>query len=506
MSARLWFGVLGGLTLAGLPARAGAQAVGSEFRVNTTVRSQGSPSVAGNASGEFVVVWHGGNTEGYRYFYTIFGQRYDGQGQALGANFRVRFDRRKSDQHADVAVHPTGHFVVVWDTSSLVGPDAIYGRRYDSSGAPLGGVFQVNSYTTSGRDFPSVATDAAGNFVVVWRGPQDGSGWGVFGQRFNSAGEAVGGEFQVNSFTTGNQERPSVTFAGANQFVVVWESTGQDGDGEGVFGQRFDGAGNALGAEFLVNSYTTSGQLRASIAGDASGNFVVVWDSRGQEGSSTGIFGQRFDATGQALGSEFQANSYTTSTQTTPSVASDAAGNFVVTWESTSNQDGDSWGVFGQRYDSAGVAQGDEFQINTYTTGPQDSSSVAATGTNEFVVVWEGTLDDIFGQRYDFEGPTITVVSPNTNVQWRIGSRQRIKWTHDLGLNATFRIELDRNDDGTYEELIADDVPVENASQGQFAWMVTGPQTTKARVRVSWTDDLAVADASDVTFQIRPAP
>lgn len=146
--------------MAGLPARAGAQAVGSEFRINQR-SSFGHPSVAANASGEFVVAWHGSNTEGYRYFYTIFGQRYDGQGQALGTNFRVRFDKRKSDQHADVAVDPVGHFVVVWDTLTTSGNFDIYGQRYDSSGAALGGVFQVNSDTTSSKDFPSVAIDAA---------------------------------------------------------------------------------------------------------------------------------------------------------------------------------------------------------------------------------------------------------------------------------------------------------------------------------------------------------
>ena len=91
-------------------------------------------------------------------------------------------------------------------------------------------------------------------------------------------------------------------------------------------------------------------------------------------------------------------------------------------------------------------------------------------------------------------------------MKWRIGSVQRIKWTHNLGLGATFRIELDRDDDGSYEELIADAVTVDNAMRGSFAWTVTGPPSGTTRVRVSWTDDLSVSDASDVTFQIRPIP
>jgi hypothetical protein len=95
------------------------------------------------------------------------------------------------------------------------------------------------------------------------------------------------------------------------------------------------------------------------------------------------------------------------------------------------------------------------------------------------------------------------VVNPNTNVRWLIGSVKEIRWTHDVGADSTFRIELDRNDDGSYEELIAANAPANSPTSGAFAWGVTGPPTGKARVRVSWTDDLSVSDVSDVTFRIK---
>ena len=50
---------------------------------------------------------------------------------------------------------------------------------------PVGSEFQVNTYTTSGQSGPAMATDADGDFVVVWRSEnQDGSSYGVFGRRF----------------------------------------------------------------------------------------------------------------------------------------------------------------------------------------------------------------------------------------------------------------------------------------------------------------------------------
>ncbi len=56
-------------------------------------------------------------------------------------------------------------------------------------------------------------------------------------------------------------------------------------------------AQNPQGSEFQVNSYTTDIQIKAAVATDSSGNFVVVWRSNGSEGSDTSsasIQGQRF--------------------------------------------------------------------------------------------------------------------------------------------------------------------------------------------------------------------
>ena len=63
--------------------------------------------------------------------------------------------------------------------------DGVFGQRYASSGAPLGPEFRVNTYTTNSQDLPSVASDASGNFVVVWQQQRAGRlGYGVFGQRY----------------------------------------------------------------------------------------------------------------------------------------------------------------------------------------------------------------------------------------------------------------------------------------------------------------------------------
>src|SRR5207244_10430420 len=148
--------------------------------------------------------------------------------------------------------------------------------------------------------------------------------------------------------TAGDQEDPSAAADGQGDFVVAWQSQGQDGDGWGVYARHYNAAG-ALGGEVQVNSTTAGDQENARVAMSSDGTSVVVWQSQGQDGSGWGVFGQRYDSTGGPVGSEFQVNTTTAGDQADPSVAVSVGGAFVVTWSSQS-QDGDGWGVFGQRF------------------------------------------------------------------------------------------------------------------------------------------------------------
>jgi hypothetical protein len=309
-----------------------------------------------------------------------------------------------------VASDSAGNFVVVWGSYYQDGSGfGVFGQRYASTGALLGPAFRVNTYTTMGQRHPAVASDSSGNFVVVWQSSsQDGSSYGVFGRRYASSGAPLGPEFRVNTFTTNSQSQPAVASDSSGNFVVVWTSDFQDGASGGVFGQVFARSGAPVGPEFQLNAYTTNSQGYPAVAADASGNFVVVWTSYFQDGSSSGVFGQLCCSSTGDLGLEFRVNTFTPDFQGFPAVASDSSGNFVVTWESN-NQDGSSSGIFGRRYDRTGAALGPEFRVNTYTTDLQRFPAVASDSSGKFVVAWMsyrgGSNYDIFGQRYSAIAP-----------------------------------------------------------------------------------------------------
>jgi hypothetical protein len=388
-----------------VPAAAGAQGdpVGPEFRVNTyTPGNEFGASVSTDALGNFVVVWQSSGQDGS--LTGIYGQRYAASGVPLGPEFRVNTYTTSNQFTSALASDASGGFVAVWTSQLQDGSNfGIYGQRYSVSGTPAGPEFRVNSATAGSQFVPAVTAAPAGDFVVVWMSP-DGSDYGISGQRYSSAGAPVGPEFRVNTFTVAYQATATLAADATGGFVVVWASDGQDGSAYGIFGQRYDAAGAPLGSEFRVNTYTSGNQTDPEVDVDAAGNFVVVWQSSLQDGSGGGVFGQRFAASGAPLGGDFRVNSHTTSDQMRPVVTLDSSGNFVAAWQSA-GQDGSANGVFAQRFDAAGAPLGAEFRVNTFVAGEQDDPAVAAAATGHFVVVWssldqDGSNYGVFGQRY----------------------------------------------------------------------------------------------------------
>ena len=392
---------------------------GSETRVNTrTANFQASPSVAMDAVGDYVVAWQSLGQDGSGY--DIFAQRYNVAGTALGGEFHVNTYTTSNQTFPKVAMDAAGDFVVTWVSFGQIGSSDsnVYAQRYNAAGITQGSEFQVNTSTAGNQLAASIAMDTTGDFVVSWASfGQDGSGYGIYAQRYNTTGMALGGEFQVNSVTASNQTTPSVSIDAVGDFVVAWTSSGQDGNGTGIFAQRFLATGAAQGSEFRVNTFAISNQISPKVAEDGIGDFVVTWSSYGQDGGSYGIYAQRYNAAGIAQGSEFLVNSTKSNNQTNSSVSMDTIGEFVVTWGSQ-GQDGSGYGIYAQRYNSAGVAQRSELRVNTYTTGDQNFPSIAIDVAGDFVVAWssdgqDGSGTGIYAQRYQADvAPLLYQIEP----------------------------------------------------------------------------------------------
>jgi hypothetical protein len=309
-------------------------------------------------------------------------------GQAIntGNDVVVNSITANNQQNPAVAVDSaTGTYFVVWESLQSSSDYNVYGRIVNELGNPQGADFLVGNYS-NGR-FPQIAENASGQVVIIWSSNGvDGDGQGVFG-RLATANGTLGTTFSVNSTTAKNQITPSVGISSNGSFVVVWASEGQDGDNFGIYGQRFSATGSKVGSEFLVNTSTSGYQGYPDVAVNHDGSFVVVWQSNGTDGSGNGIYGQRFAASGATVGSEFRVNNTTLENQQEPAVAIQSNGAFGVTWSSY-GQDYAKYGVYACFYDSLGGVQNAEFKVNSLTEGNQGHADIATIASGDYFITY----------------------------------------------------------------------------------------------------------------------
>ncbi|MBM4355768.1 MAG: hypothetical protein FJ109_18590, partial [Deltaproteobacteria bacterium] len=384
----------------------------TELRVNSqTLWGQWGPSVAGLTDGGFAVAWTSNNQDGS--YDGIFAQLFLADGSRDGNEFQVNTYTFKSQRNPSVARLAEGGFVVVWEGYAQDTSDSgVFGQMFNADGSASGNEFQVNTYTPGNQVNADVAALGDGGFVVAWESP-DGGGkyYGVFCQRFDSGGARAGAEFQADSYMLGDQRAPAVAGLGGGEFVVTWHSMYQDFSGLGVFGQRFSAAGTKLGTEFQVNTQTEKNQGAPSVAPLAGGGFLVAFDGQGTGWSGMRIFRARFYPDGTNQGTDLEVSVYKGSSLTGPRLAPLAGGGAAVVWNSQ-YQDGAAAGVFGRRLSSIGVPDGAEIQVNTYTVGDQYEPAVASLTDGGFVVAWsswaqDGSQEGVFAQMFDAGGSKV---------------------------------------------------------------------------------------------------
>jgi len=381
---------------------------GDEFLVNTyTTNGQILPDVAHIGAGQFVVVWTSYGPDGSSG--GIAAQRFRANGDLGGSELVVNTYTTSGQLQPAVDADASGRFTVVWtNTATQDGSEyGIFGQRYSATGGKRGSEFRVNDFTTGTQWHPDVGVAADGTFVVVWEDEdgRDGSNDGIFGRRFANSGDALGADFQVNSTTQRDQQYPSLSVASDGSFVVAFTSLGKDNSAasteSGIFARRFNSSGAALGNEIQVNVFTAGDQTLPDVAMQPSGGFVVVWQDHEQAGAP-GIFGRLYDATGAPDGGEFDIPENVGATKERPRVATGSDGSFTVAWES-SPQDGSSRGMFARRFAADATPLSTEFQVNSFTAGSQYQAAISNDGADEVVVVWQspqdGRADGIAGQR-----------------------------------------------------------------------------------------------------------
>ncbi|WP_374763750.1 calcium-binding protein [Yunchengibacter salinarum] len=352
-----------------------------DFGVNSfTDFAQDDPALSPLKDGGFIAVWMSDRQDGDEG--GIFAQRFDAGGSPIGDEFQVNTETDNYQSRPDVTTLEDGSYVVTWDSAAQDGSGAgVFAQRFSPDGAPLGGEFQVNSETSSDQYNAAITALDGGGYVVTWESfEQDGDESGIFGQVFNTAGDRVGSEFQVNSTTIDNQDAPEVAALSDGGFVVTWDSFSDAGQND-IMAQRFNASGVAQGGEVAVAAGSTD-QYSPDVTGLSDGRYVVTWSHGGE------VAARIFSADG-TLQKSFFVNTHTENAQENPAITTLEDGGFLISWQSFDQGNHFDWAVFGQRYDANGNPVGGEFRIGTEIFEDSFNPSIAALDGGGFAVGFE---------------------------------------------------------------------------------------------------------------------
>jgi hypothetical protein len=245
-----------------------------------------------------------------------------------------------------------------------------------------------------------VGMDAVGNFAVLYRKwkprtPANAEPATLTVKRYTVAGAAIGKAISVADTVAYNHFKQSMAMDATGRFVVVWE------DGRNAFAQRFSSSGQKVGSQItVVNSLSQVWQ--STVCMNDAGRFVVAWSAFGPDFM---LKAQVFDW-GTPIGSNIILAANTLANQSigweNVGCDIDAANNVTFAWSSRFGI-GLPTEVAFRRLTGAGVLE-PTLLVNSTTQGEQIYPGVAALGNDKFVVVWQGygPGDDqgIFAQRF----------------------------------------------------------------------------------------------------------
>ncbi len=263
-----------------------------------------------------------------------------------------------TDTGAQVATDGLGNWVAVWASNdNYVGlPEVdILVSRSDDDGDTWSAPETLNSNSATSAfgidERPQITTDGAGNWLAVWQSDRAEAQNFIFDilfARSTDAGLTWTAAARISIADGIDETMPDITTDRAGTWLAVWSQA--DFEGSDLWISRsFDNAGTWSQPERLEPQFShidVGDDLRAQVATDESGNWVIVWDSTdtllgAALGSDADILISNSTDTltwtfPQTVNHEAASDS---SNDLSPQITVDAAGNWVVVWESGDSVD-----------------------------------------------------------------------------------------------------------------------------------------------------------------------
>ncbi|HIA04571.1 MAG TPA: hypothetical protein EYN66_22190 [Myxococcales bacterium] len=391
------------------------------------------------SNGNFVVVYE--QEEGDLDGSAIKAQRWTGSGAVQGPEIDVNTLSPGDQKSPGLAILSDNEWVVAYSDSN----NRVFTRRFDVNGESLIGRPEIiaNSIVAGSQQAPSASISGTGNILISYHSPVPGKEDNeILARIVNTKGELVGSEFQINSYTPGDQHDSS-TAGASNRLAVTWVSSNQDSEGDGVYLRLLDGKGTFVSPETLVNKTTSGNQYNPDIAVTDTGNTVVVWEDENQAKSPL-IHSRRFDPEGNELTgilkiNDGEAQASAPCIETIPSnekcEGAECKEAFLVAWES-----GNAVSAINVRkIGYGGLVWSEQLKVNSTEIGIHKRPTLAISNDGlQAALCWDVNNSDDNGERNTLcrliETTLMTTVSNEFSPHVGIGG---VQWRPSLTTLAT---------------------------------------------------------------------
>ncbi|MEO0126525.1 MAG: T9SS type A sorting domain-containing protein [candidate division WOR-3 bacterium] len=367
---------------------------GLSFVVNS-VSGCSYPAIAVSKSGRSVIVWL------KNYENRIYGQIFDANGNPVGTNFLVSDSAvAYSYQIPGVGIKDNGNFIVSWSFNN-----EIWAQIFDSVGNRIGENFKlINDTASTSESYPKLKFDEQGNLFVSWMASVGGQG-DINCQIFDSTLTPITGIIKIDEVGIDTARYQAIAVKDSIFFVAF-----QNGI-SAVYLQRIKCNGELIGNNIRISEPVGTRNMNPKI--DLTSQYFIITWARCLSGNiyDYDIVCQKVSFDGNLIGNNYViTDDKGGEAQILPGIVADNNGNFFIVWTDWRRYP-DYFNLpncYSRRYNAYANPYGDDFRINTYANA--DYSTIGIN-SNIYLVVWARTLPDsnhqIYAQRFDYDGNPI---------------------------------------------------------------------------------------------------
>lgn len=368
---------------------------GAKFVVtNCTSGRLDIPKVKGLADNGFVITWQRNIAEegGNSGSYNIHGQRFNPSAEKAGEEFELSREHNVNQRWHCINMVNTGGFMIGWNNwINWHNHSTVFAQRYNSSDSEVGNHFPVSSNQLIFNGYCDISKTINGKFAVTWQ--QDlGSDGCIYGRSFNQTGYPLQQPFRISKNMNKGQSVPQISLLNNNTFVVVWQ---RDDSALGQCHSTITGA--FVGEEFTLSASSNWKQKSPTVSAFSNGGFVVAFDTNNLDSSICAVYAQLYNSECRPVAKAFQVNKVYF--QGFPVVTTLANDDFVVIWTGVANV------IYGRRYTYNAFPVGNTFQVSSLSSENQRSINevnkktpyVSSLRDGGFVVVWQDRKNNFYG-------------------------------------------------------------------------------------------------------------